>query len=104
MRRLIRTIFVCLLIALMMYQPAAACHSCGGGWSRGHSYAPAYSGPSSYGCCGCGYSTVVYDSCDGCGSCGECSPGDRIDGDAADGATAESRGTNELPAPTETTA
>src|SRR5216117_3855406 len=69
MRRSMRSVFVCLLVAMMMYQPAVACHSCGG-WGGGYD-APVYYGPEVYGggCCGCGYETVVYNSCDNCGSC-----------------------------------
>src|SRR5438105_2934625 len=69
MRRSMRGFFVCLLVAMMVYQPAAACQSCGG-WGGGY-YAPVYYGPAAYdgGCCGCGYETVVYDSCDNCESC-----------------------------------
>src|SRR3954453_13295029 len=78
MRRSIRTLFVCLLVALVVYQPALACHSCGG-WGGG--YAPTYYsyGPVAYsgGCSGwngCGYETVVYDSgSSSCGSCGSSS-------------------------------
>src|SRR3954469_2696139 len=71
MRRSIRTLFVCMLIALMVYQPAVACHSCGG-WSRGYSSGPVYYGSGSYGgCCGSSYWTPV-DTCDSCGSCGDC--------------------------------
>ena len=57
---------------MMMYQPAVACHSCGG-WGGGY-YAPVYYGPVGYGggCYNCGCETVVYDSCDGCGSCSGC--------------------------------
>src|SRR3954469_3706313 len=73
MRRSIRTLFICMLSALIVYQPALACHSCGG-WSRGNSYGPVYYGSGPYsGCCGGGYWTIV-DNCDGCGSCGECEP------------------------------
>src|SRR5436190_2346244 len=73
MRRSMRTFFVCLLVALVIYQPAAACNSCGD-WGGG-SYAPVYYyGPVAYdgGCCGGGYETAVYDSCDACGSCNSC--------------------------------
>src|SRR4051812_39595713 len=80
MRRSIRTVFVCLLVALITYQPALACRSCGG-WGGGH-YAPTYySGPVAYsggcsscggnsGCSDCGYEIVVSDCCGGCSSCG----------------------------------
>src|SRR6266516_3281271 len=60
MRRSIRTLFVCLLVALVVYQPALACHSCGG-WGGGH-YAPAYYGY--------GYGPAVYSG--GCSNCGGC--------------------------------
>src|SRR6184192_1499519 len=73
MRRSIRTVFVSMLIALIVYQPVAACHTCGG-WSHGYSYGPVYYGSGSYnGCCGGGSWTVV-DTCEGCGSCNECAP------------------------------
>src|SRR4051794_8667728 len=81
MRRSIRTLLVCFLVALTVYQPALACHSCGG-WGGGHYATSYYSyGPVAYsggyggcgGCSGCGYETVVYDS--GCSSCGSSSDG-----------------------------
>ena len=72
MRRSMRTYFVCLLTAMMMYQPAAACNFCGG-WGGGY-YAPAYYGPAYGGGYNCGYETVVYDDCDSCGSCSSCEP------------------------------
>src|SRR3954447_19003583 len=71
MTRSIRTLFTCLLVALIVYQPALACHSCGGGWGGGYQASPYYSyGPVVYGdgCSGCGCETVVYES--GCGCCG----------------------------------
>ncbi|HEX5470435.1 MAG TPA: hypothetical protein VFW73_01035, partial [Lacipirellulaceae bacterium] len=69
MRRLIRTVFASLLVALMMLQPVAACNC--GGWNGGN-YAPVYYGPAYYGgCCGSGYEPV-YDCCGNCESCGEC--------------------------------
>ncbi len=72
MRRSIRTLFVCLLVALVVYQPALACRSCGG--RGGGNRAPVYygHGPVVYNgdCGGCGHQTVVYDS--GCGGCGPC--------------------------------
>lgn len=85
MRRSIRTLFVCMLVALMVYQPALACRSCGG-CGGGHHATSYYShGPVVYsgGCCGGGYSygTVVYDS--GCGSCGSCDGQDAAMGERA---------------------
>src|SRR3954471_3359521 len=84
MRRSIRTLFVCWLVALIVYQPALACHSCGG-WGGGRHATSYYSyGPSVYsggcascgGCYGCGYETVYDSGCDSCGgpnAPGECS-------------------------------
>src|SRR6476660_8566500 len=78
MRRSIRTLFVCLLVALIVYQPAFACRSCGGwgGRQASYNYGPVAYGGGCGGCGGC--ETVVYesgpsscDSCGGCSSCGE---------------------------------
>src|SRR5690349_15068686 len=98
MRRLIRTVFVCMLIALIMYQPAAACHSCGAR-SRGYAYGPVYYGSGPYnGCCGGGY-WMAENGCDGCGACDQCSPCSSCDEHPYDttGGTSES---NEMKAPT----
>src|SRR3954471_17734527 len=68
MPRSIRTLLVCLLVALIVYQPAFACHSCGG-WGGGYEASPYYSyGPVAYNGCCSGCETVVYESC--CGCCG----------------------------------
>jgi SLA1 homology domain 1, SHD1 len=71
MRRSIRTPFVCLIIALITYQPLAACHSCGGGGGYGGYYVPVYyGGYYSGGCCGAYAETVVVSDC--CGGCSSC--------------------------------
>ena len=82
MRNSLRTSLVGLLSVMMLVNPAAACHFCGGGgagspWGGGYQpygYSPAYYGPVSYGggCGGCGGAVVVVDECSGCQPCGGC--------------------------------
>ena len=73
MRNSLRTCVVGLLSVMMTFNPAVACHYCGGGWGGYRNYGPVYYGPVVYGggCGGCGYEVVV-DDCSGCNPCGGC--------------------------------
>ena len=101
---MMRSILVALLVAMLTFSPATACHYCGGYGGGGYYTSGGYYGGwSDGGCDGCGsdYYESGYDSCcggevvvsEGCGDCG-CGGGgcDGCDGYAgceADGATVD---------------
>lgn len=66
MRNALRTFIVGLMVFALLFNPAMACHFCGG-WGGHYASQPAYYYGSS--CCG-SYEVVVADDCGGCGSCG----------------------------------
>jgi hypothetical protein len=77
MQRLMRSILVALLVAMLTISPATACHYCGGYGGGGYYYTSGDYGGDCGGC-GSGYSESSYDSCcggevvvsEGCGDCG----------------------------------
>ena len=89
MRNVLRTFIVGLMVLALTFNPAMACHFCGGGGYGYYSYQPVYY---SSGCGGCGGSEVVVsDDCGGCGDCGSCDDCGSSDGcDSCGGEVVES--------------
>jgi hypothetical protein len=93
MRKLMRTLLVACLVAMLSFSPAVACNYCGGyggggyytsGGYYGSGYGGGYYGGGySTGCCGGGYSSGYYESSSCCGGevvvsegCGDCGTSD----------------------------